>query len=1049
MRPTLCMLALAVTACDRKSLDSEPTDTATVPVAIDADQDGDTLEADCDDDNPDVHSGATEVCDGIDNDCDGTTDVDAVDAALWYADVDADGHGDASVSTSACTAPDGYVDTTDDCDPADPTIYPGAKEACDDPVDRNCDGSAGLVDEDGDGVAACEDCDDTNADVGPDGVELCNGIDDDCDGVSDEAEALDARAWYPDDDGDGFGADAPVTRACTAPAGSVSLPADCDDTDPTINPDATEACDDPVDRNCDGSVAYADADGDGVAACLDCDDTSADVGTAADVTWYYDGDADGFGDATLTATGCTAPAGYVASSGDCDDADPGAYPDAPEACTDAVDLNCDGSIGYADADADGYAACEECDDADPDVHPDAIEWCNGTDDDCDGAVDDDAADLLLYYPDADGDGYGDTTAPVEACEAPAGHTDDYTDCDDTRADVNVDGVEVCNAIDDDCNGTDDDAATDAIAWYADVDEDAHGDSADAVTACDPPDGYVAGDDDCDDTRDDINPDQAEVCNGVDDDCDGDTDGGAIDADVWYVDADADGYGSTSTSTGCTAPAGTVATAGDCDDDDAATNPAGVEVCGDGADNDCDGTDNGCTLDGSVATGEADWTLHGEQSNDYLGAAAALGDVDGDGASDVMVGAYGWDSAGNGSRTDGRVYVSLAPLDPADTSATADVVLSSTQSTAAFGAALAILGDSDGDGVGDYAVGAYRYDGIGADAGAVFLYTSHPSGAADDSDADTIVDGAAASDQAGSAVASAGDADGDGLADLLVGVPGYDAGATLGVGAVGLHLGPLPAGSVAVDAGATWFEGAEAGEGAGSALASGDMDGDGIGDVVIAAWLSDATGTDAGSIYVYYGPPASGTVSVTAADILLTGSTAGDQFGRAVALADTDGDGTDDLVVGADGRDNGAALNSGAAYVFGSGTASGDASLAAAAFTGVTGNDYVGRSVAGAGDVDGDGADDLLLGAVGFDSGASSGLGATYLGYGPFAGTTALAVYDARLEGTTAGDAVGYAVAGGADTDADGFADVLLTSVATDTGTLSNNGALWLFCGGGL
>ena len=220
-------------------------------------------------------------------------------------------------------------------------------------------------------------------------------------------------------------------------------------------------------------------------------------------------------------------------------------------------------------------------------------------------------------------------------------------------------------------------------------------------------------------------------------------------------------------------------------------------------------------------------------------------------------------------------------------------------------------------------------------------------------------------------------------------------------------------------------------------------------MLVGASGNETGATDAGSAYVFYGPPAAGIVSVNSADLTLTGAAAGDQFGRALAFADGDGDGLEDLVVGADQVDNGAAVNSGAAYVFPSSTASGDATLAVAGFTGVTGNDYVGRALSRGGDINGDGAEDLLVAAIGLDSGATGGIGGVYVLHGPFVGTSPLSAYGARLEGSTAADAVGYAVAGGSDTDSDGFADVLLSSVATDSGSFNNNGAAWLFFGGGL
>ena len=107
--------------------------------ADDLDGDGYLLAEDCDDSLADVNPGAPEVCNGIDDDCDGTIDVDATDATLWYADTDADGYGDLSVTERSCE-PSGGTDATD-CDDTNPWTHPGAPEECGDGVDNNATGT--------------------------------------------------------------------------------------------------------------------------------------------------------------------------------------------------------------------------------------------------------------------------------------------------------------------------------------------------------------------------------------------------------------------------------------------------------------------------------------------------------------------------------------------------------------------------------------------------------------------------------------------------------------------------------------------------------------------------------------------------------------------------------------------------------------------------------------------------------------------------------------------------------------------------------------------
>ena len=156
----------------------------------DADGDGYTpADGDCDDGNASINPGADEACDDVDNDCDGDVDeADAVDTTTWYADADGDGYGDDGVTIVACDQPSGFITTAGDCDDGDAAVNPDADETCD-------------------------------------------GIDNDCDGSVDEADALDAGTWYADADGDGHGDAGTSTVACDQPTGYVSSDDDCDDGD--------------------------------------------------------------------------------------------------------------------------------------------------------------------------------------------------------------------------------------------------------------------------------------------------------------------------------------------------------------------------------------------------------------------------------------------------------------------------------------------------------------------------------------------------------------------------------------------------------------------------------------------------------------------------------------------------------------------------------------------------------------------------------------------------------------------------------------------------
>jgi hypothetical protein len=312
-------------------------------------------------------------------------------------------------------------------------------------------------------------------------VEICNGADDDCDGVVDGPSALNATTWYADTDSDGYGDAATSTDACSAPSGFVADGTDCDDADTGANPGATETCNG-VDDNCDGTT----------------DESSAIDAT----TWYVDGDGDGYGSSTTSQTACAQPTGTVADSTDCDDSNATAHPGATETCNN-VDDNCDGTTDegllltwYADFDSDGYGsttvsqeACTapaayvsdntDCNDVDAAIHPGATEICDlfDTDEDCDGAADDNdlegASGTTMYYPDLDGDGYGDQAdSGTGYCDDAGTMVPDNTDCDDTAtgAAINPGATDTWyDGVDSDCDGANDyDADGDGI------DSDAYG-----------------------------------------------------------------------------------------------------------------------------------------------------------------------------------------------------------------------------------------------------------------------------------------------------------------------------------------------------------------------------------------------------------------------------------------------------------------------------------------------------------------------------------------------------------------------------------------------
>ena len=246
-------------------------------------------------------------------------------------------------------------------------------------------------DHDGDGFVAKQyggdDCDDSETTINPAALEVCNGIDDDCDGTADDDDADDAPSWYADADHDGYGN--ATTTACEQPDGYVSVGGDCNDGDAGINPSTPEAWYDGTDQDCDGNDGDQDGDGDDalVVGGEDCDDTDPAIAPGATEIWY-----DGVDQDCSTGSDYDQDADGVELSADCDDTDPTIYPNAPDAWYDGTDANCDGADDF-DAGADGFddesTGGDDCDDADAAIYPDAPEACDSVDQDCDGELADD------------------------------------------------------------------------------------------------------------------------------------------------------------------------------------------------------------------------------------------------------------------------------------------------------------------------------------------------------------------------------------------------------------------------------------------------------------------------------------------------------------------------------------------------------------------------------------------------------------------------------------------------------------------------------------
>ena len=267
-----------------------------------------------------------------------------------------------------------------------------------------CESTKNTLDVDGDGVINSLDCDDDNPNVSPNLPELCDGIDNNCDGAIDNSPT-DGDFYYMDADSDGYGSIAFYILSCEPVENYTQNSDDCDDSEAAINPEADDICDG-IDNNCDGQI-----DEDGL------------------LGFFYDLDGDGAGDPNAPVEGC-----------------------------ELLDNMVDNSL--------------DCDDSNPEVSGLAEEVCDGVDNDCDGEIDNDVANL--YYVDSDGDGYGADESQIQSCELLSGYVEMGGDCNDEDSSINPDALEVCDAIDNNCDGATDEDAADAVEYYADADQDGYG-----------------------------------------------------------------------------------------------------------------------------------------------------------------------------------------------------------------------------------------------------------------------------------------------------------------------------------------------------------------------------------------------------------------------------------------------------------------------------------------------------------------------------------------------------------------------------------------------
>jgi hypothetical protein len=479
---------------------------------------------------------------------------------------------------------------------------------------------------------------------------------------------------------------------------------------------------------------------------------------------------------------------------------------------------------------------------------------------------------------------------------------------------------------------------------------------------------------------------------------------------------------------------------------------------------------------AIAAGTNGFVINGQDTYDYSGnSVSSAGDINGDGLDDLLIGASRSDPTAGGEA--GRSYVVFGKTTGTsiDLSAIAvgngGFVINGQCDSDRSGTSVASAGDVNGDGLVDLIIGANLSDpAIGSNAGRSYVVFGKTTSTAIDlseiaaGTGGFVLNGQAAGDQSGGSVASAGDVNGDGLADLIVGARYATALNAAEAGRSFVVFGKTSTTAInlsAVSAGTGGFvlKGQTTGDQNGYSVASaGDVNGDGLADLIVSAKFSDpSSGNDAGRTYVVFGKTSSTAIdlsNITAGTggFVINGQTTSDESSTSVASAgDINGDGLADLIVGVRNSDTLTANYAGRSYVIFGKTNTSEINLSAIAnstggfvINGQADFDNSGFSVASAGDINGDGLNDLIIGAPYSDPASVNNAGRSYVVFGSTSGAFHQNTID-QLGSSGADTLIGTSAAetlvGGAGDDTltgAGGTDVLYGGAGDDSLVLSSS-----------